>query len=344
MVELEGRRRVAGDGVIPAARIPGPGDSSVGEAIADSRRELRRHPLLDRRIGLERRVERLHVVDAVAVGRDVAVTLQPDQGSAAVEDRLGDLVGRRARPERGHGRDEPDVVEHGAAPGGGEEVVAEGVLAGIGIERQLLGVEVPQREPASVTPDDVAVHAAAIHLELVLVEAMGWGRIDVTQRYVVLDQERLVRQIGRESGVDGGRIRPGVHDWRQRGVRNPVCICLGDAAHPARGVHLRLGRARRGGRRGDSRERSRPGDRWGPFRGGRSHRPSQEPLPAWPDPALGRRSASSARGRLRAIPRRAARRARHLGAIACGQAPSAACLNRSCFIGSPLRTAIACLR
>ena len=102
------------------------------------------------------------------------------------------------------GGDEPDVVEHGAAPGGGEEVVAEGVLAGIGIEGQLLGVEVTQWESARVTPDDVAVHTAAIYLQLVLVEAMGWRRIDVAQRHVVLDQERLVRQIGREAVSTAG--------------------------------------------------------------------------------------------------------------------------------------------
>src|SRR5215211_198078 len=142
MVKLEGCSWLAGDGIIPAARKPGPGDTGVGEAVADGWRQLRWHPLLDRRAGLIRCVERLHIVDAVAVGCDVAVPLQPDEGSAAVENRFGDLIGRRAWPGRSHRRDEPDVVEHRAAPGAGKEVVAESVLAGIGIERQLLGVEV----------------------------------------------------------------------------------------------------------------------------------------------------------------------------------------------------------
>src|SRR5918993_1590197 len=189
VVELERRRRVAGDGVIPAARIPGPRDSCVGEAIADGRGELRWHPLLDRRIGLVRRVERLHVVDAVAVRGDVAVMLQPDQGSATVEERLRDLVGGRAWPNWCSRGNQPNMIEHGAAPGGGKEVVAEGVFTGVGIERQLLRIGVTQRESARVTPDDVPVHTTAIYLQLVLVEAMGWRRIDVAQRHVVLDQE-----------------------------------------------------------------------------------------------------------------------------------------------------------
>src|SRR5215213_5313022 len=212
MVELEGLSRLAGHGIIPATGIPGPGDTGVGEAVANGRRELRWHPLLDRCTSLERRVERLHIVDAVAIRGHVSVSLQADEGSAAVDNRLGDLVSRRTRPERGHGRDKPDMVEHGAAPGTGEVVVTESVLAGIGKEGQLLGVEVSQRQSAGVAPDDIAIHATAIHLKLVLVEAVGGRRIDVAQGYVVLDQKRLVRQIGWESGVDGGWIRPGVDD------------------------------------------------------------------------------------------------------------------------------------
>src|SRR3712207_7863110 len=52
----------------------------------------------------------------------------------SIKEGMGDLVGGRSRPERRHCGDQPDVVEHRAAPGGGEEVIAEGVLPGIRIE------------------------------------------------------------------------------------------------------------------------------------------------------------------------------------------------------------------
>ena len=112
-------------------------------------------------------------------------------------------------------------------------MVGEHVLAGVGIERQLRGVEVAHRQRATVAPGDELVVLAAIDLEDVGIEPVHRHLHDLLERHVAIDRKGPVRELFREARIQPRRIRVSDGHLRQPLVRLPVPVDL---------RHGRLGR------------------------------------------------------------------------------------------------------
>ncbi|MDQ4146784.1 MAG: hypothetical protein M3120_03690 [Pseudomonadota bacterium] len=228
MMELEGRIRLPSSRIMPPAGVPGPRDSSLAQAVANRREPLRGHPVTRWGPGLVGRVERLDVIHHVPIRRDIAIARQPDQGAVAGELGLGDEVVRSLWPDRCAGADQPEVVEHRPAESRGEEVICQGVGAGVGIERKQRRVVIAHGERAGVGPGDVPIHPAAVELKLVLVEPMDRRGYLLVEGHVPVDRERGIGQVGREASVERRRLvrRRGINHRRQSLVKRSIAACL----------------------------------------------------------------------------------------------------------------------
>ncbi len=208
VVELEEIIRLAGERVVPSARIPGPADAFLAEPVADGNAVLRRQQLLGiGDLGRVRLIAGLDRIDRIAVRRDRTVLQE-----RAVGVELRHHVGRRIGVFRRAGTDQIDVIEERAAEGAVEEVVGQRILLRIGPELGLAGVVIAHDQPAGVRIEGELVHLAAVDLLLLLVEAVHQVARHLVERHILPDIEWLVRQSLGEPVVDDGRLLVRVHD------------------------------------------------------------------------------------------------------------------------------------
>ncbi len=191
-----------GQGLTPAAGVPGPVDALGGQTIADGGVALRRQDggivgLGEQgigRIGLgRRRIGRLHGVDRVEVRRDRALDkmrralesagrrgrAQLQAIALGIAIQLGDrfrgraLIGGRIKARAGS--DQVLVVQERAAERAHEEVIAQGEVAGDLPQAQIDVVVaiMAHDQGAAVAPGDEAVILAPVDLHLVLVEGVN---------------------------------------------------------------------------------------------------------------------------------------------------------------------------